>query len=117
MSLIDARRAATEVARVLRTDGFFYCDLISGDESGRSADFGGEVIVEKEHELGTIQSYFNHAKVSQLLESHLRIVDCALIRRTDVLTGCFKGRWHIVARPAPGCRSALCRPREAGERP
>jgi hypothetical protein len=98
MSLIDARRAATEVARVLRTDGFFYCDLISGDESGRSADFGGEVIVEKEHELGTIQSYFNHAKIKQLLEPHLRIIDCAIIRRTDVLTGSFKGRWHVVAR-------------------
>jgi len=37
-----AREACIELARVMSVGGLFYCDLISGDDSGHAREFSGE---------------------------------------------------------------------------
>jgi len=87
-----------EVARVIAPNAYFYCSLISGDETGRDVEFCNEVLVEGQHENGTIQSYFNRSKISQLLEPRFEILDCWLTQVTNVTHGTHHGRWHVVSR-------------------
>ena len=58
-----AQSGISELARVLKPGGLFYCSLISGDESGRDSEFCGEEYVRVVHEKDTIQSYFNQSKI------------------------------------------------------
>ena len=95
-----AAQAVGECARVLRADGLFYCDLISGDETGRSPDFADEVVVDKSHERGTIQSYFDPAKIERLLQPHFTLQSSTLVRHIDGASGRHRGRWHVVSRRA-----------------
>jgi ubiquinone/menaquinone biosynthesis C-methylase UbiE len=97
MQFDAALASIAEVRRVLKPGGLFYCDLISGDETGRPPDFAGEVVVEREHERGTIQSYFNRAQIERISKG-FDVLDCVLIRRADVLKNRHKGRWHVVLR-------------------
>ena len=55
-----------------------------------------------EHEKGTMQSYFSEAKIERLFDGHFDIVENYLIRRTDVATGNFHGRYHVIARNLKG---------------
>jgi ubiquinone/menaquinone biosynthesis C-methylase UbiE len=92
-----ARAGVLEIARVMQSGGYFYCNLISGDETGRSADFCGEVVVEAQHERDTIQSYFNREKIDCLLNGEFEILSYALHQiRED--GGQRIGRWHVIAR-------------------
>ena len=100
MPLDFAEVAVGECARVLRADGLFYCDLISGDETGRSPDFAEEVVVDKSHERGTIQSYFDQDKIRALLEPHFHIHSLTLVRHVDGPTERHRGRWHVVSKRA-----------------
>jgi SAM-dependent methyltransferase len=93
-----ARRAAAEVRRVLRRGGYFYCDLISGDDSAHAREFAGEETVSTEHEKDTVQSYFNFAKIQQLVDGRMELLECNLVRKIDVLKGQFIGRYHLVQR-------------------
>jgi SAM-dependent methyltransferase len=93
-----AQRAIAEVRRVLRAGGYFYCDLISGDDSAHAREFAGEQTVRIEHERDTIQSYFNFAKIERLIDSRLELLECNLVKKTDVLKGGFIGRYHCVLR-------------------
>ncbi len=91
-----AQNAMSEAARVMKKDGLFYLDLISGDDSAHAREYAGEQIVEAEHEKGTIQSYFNFAKINCLVDGYFELVECILIRREDVISGFYTSRWHIV---------------------
>ena len=93
-----AQSGVAEVSRVIQTGGYFYCNLISGDETGRISDFCGEVVVETEHERETIQSYFNKVKIIRLLEPLFEIVSLQLHQVHDDKSGRHFGRWHIVSR-------------------
>jgi ubiquinone/menaquinone biosynthesis C-methylase UbiE len=93
-----AQIGVAEIARITKSGGFFYCSLISGDETNRSPDFCGEVVVSDKHESDTIQSYFSYIKVKRLLEPLFEIVRCVLIRESDPVTGRYHGRWHVVSR-------------------
>jgi ubiquinone/menaquinone biosynthesis C-methylase UbiE len=93
-----AQEGAAEVARVTQSGGYFYCNLISGDETGRPPDFCGEVVVEHQHERETIQSYFNHTKIKTLLDPHFEILDCVLIQTHNQTKHTRHGRWHVVSR-------------------
>ncbi|MFA6316393.1 MAG: class I SAM-dependent methyltransferase [Elusimicrobiota bacterium] len=93
-----ARRGALEAARVLRPGGWLYCSLISGDETGRRTGFAGEVTVRGTHERGTVQSYFNRAKIDRLLGGRFELVQCLLCRSEDHLAGTHHGRWHVAAK-------------------
>lgn len=87
-----------EIARMVQPGGFFYCNLISGDETGREPNFNSEEIVKTAHESGTIQSYFNRTKIRRLLEPQFAIISCNLHQITDPVQGTRSGRWHIISR-------------------
>lgn len=93
-----AKQAVKEVARVLRKDGLFYCDVIAGDDSGHAREFAGEEIVSTLHEEGTVQSYFNFSKINQLIEDLFEIVESLLIRKESILIGSYISRYHLVFR-------------------
>jgi SAM-dependent methyltransferase len=93
-----AKAGVGEIARVTEPGGYFFCTLISGDETGRDAEFRDEVIVQNQHEKDTIQSYFNYEKVVDLLEPRMDIVDCTLIQMHNRTKNTHKGRWHVVCR-------------------
>jgi len=93
-----AQSGMSEVARVVRPGGYFYCSLISGDETGRDPHFCGEVIVTGTHERNTIQSYFNRTKIRRLIEPLFEILSCSLHEVRTFPEDAHHGRWHVVAR-------------------
>lgn len=93
-----ARPACIELARVMPVGGLFYCDLISGDDSQHAREFSGEEIVSTAHEEGTIQLYFNLAKIQSMIDGFFEIDECNLIRRENVLRGGYTSRYHLVLR-------------------
>lgn len=93
-----ARAASIELARVMRVGGLFYCDLISGDDSHHAREFSGEQIVSTAHEQGTVQLYFNLAKILSMIDGIFEIEECNLIRRENVLQGGYASRYHLVLR-------------------
>lgn len=93
-----AQSGVAEIARVTAPGGYFYCSLISGDETGHPMDFCGEVVVDGTHENGTMQSYFNYDKIRRLLEPAFEIIDCSLTRVSNPVKETHRGRWHVVSR-------------------
>jgi len=93
-----AQEGVGEIARLVQKDGFFYCNLISGDETGRDSNFNGEEPVKGVHENDTIQSYFNRTKIRRLLEPQFEILSCHLHQIVDPVQGTRSGRWHVVSR-------------------
>lgn len=93
-----ARAACAELARAMATGGLFYCDLISGDDSAHSREYSGEEVVTTSHELGTIQSYFNLAKIHSMINGSFEIVECILIRREEAVRGGYASRYHLTLR-------------------
>jgi len=91
-----ARAACVELARVMHVGGLFYCDLISGDDSQHSREFSGEEVVQTAHEQGTIQLYFNLAKIQSMIQDVFEIVDCNLVRCENILRGGYTSRYHLV---------------------
>ncbi len=91
-----ARAACIELGRVMHVGGLFYCDLISGDDSQHSREFSGEEIVHTAHENGTVQSYFNLAKIQSMIQDEFEIVDCNLVRRENIMNGGYNSRYHLV---------------------
>lgn len=93
-----AQSGVAEIARIVQPGGYFYCNLISGDETGREPDFCGEVVVHDTHERDTVQSYFNRVKIRRLLEPMFEILSCQLHQVSDPVAGTRHGRWHVVSR-------------------
>jgi hypothetical protein len=86
-----------EVDRVLADDGLAYIDLISGDDDRHVPGFAGEDVVEGAHERGTIQSYFDEAKVEALVaDTALVVKERVLVRRTQLDNGRIDARYHLV---------------------
>ena len=92
-----AQSGLAELARLVKPGGYFYCSLISGDETGRDPLFSEELMVTSRHEANTIQSYFDYTKVKRLLEPFFEIKDCYLVQIRNH-TGQHYGRWHVVSR-------------------
>lgn len=92
-----AQSGLAELARMMKSGGYFYCSLISGDETGRDPLFSDELVVTSRHEGNTIQSYFDYTKVKRLLEPFFEIKDCYLVQIRNH-TGQHHGRWHVVSR-------------------
>ena len=91
-----ARATCFELARVMPIGGLFYCDLISGDDSQHAREFSGEEIVHTAHEEGTVQLYFNLAKIQSMIQDVFEIGECNLIRRENVLRGGYTSRYHLI---------------------
>ena len=93
-----ARAACIELARAMSVGGLFYCDVISGDDSRHAREFSGEEIVATAHEQGTVQLYFNLAKILSMIDGVFEIEECNLVRRENVLRGGYTSRYHMVLR-------------------
>jgi hypothetical protein len=91
-----ARAACVELARVMQPGGLFYRDLISGDDSRHAREFSGEETVTTAHEHGTVQLYFNMAKIQTLIDGIFRIEECNLIRLENVMRGGYSSRYCLV---------------------
>jgi len=93
-----AQAGVAEIARITKSGGYFYCSLISGDQTGRNSEYCDELLVDGKHEKDTVQSYFNYTKVNCLLGMYFEILDCYLIQVKNSLTLTHQGRWHVVSR-------------------
>ncbi|WP_419875563.1 class I SAM-dependent methyltransferase [Candidatus Pristimantibacillus sp. PTI5] len=96
MSFETARLAIKEAHRVLKKDGLFYCDLVSGDDSIHFREFNGEEIVATKHEQGTIQSYFNFEKINELIDVFFEIKEAKLISHENCISNGYYKRYHVV---------------------
>ncbi|NER93870.1 MAG: class I SAM-dependent methyltransferase [Symploca sp. SIO1B1] len=91
-----AQESVSELARTLVSGGLFYCDLISGDDSSHSREYSGENVVTNAHENGTVQSYFNFAKIKKLFDGLFSIEEALIKRRENVIDGGYSSRFHLV---------------------
>lgn len=62
-----ARKAVEETHRVIKKDGLFYFDVVSGCDYKHLREYAGKEIVKTQHENGTVQSYFNLSKINLLI--------------------------------------------------
>jgi SAM-dependent methyltransferase len=98
MPFAVAQVGVAEIGRVVVPGGYFYCNLISGDETGRSADFCGDVMVKTELERNTIQSYFSEPQIVRLLSPVFELLSCELHQVNNPVSGKRHGRWHVISR-------------------
>jgi SAM-dependent methyltransferase len=95
MPFETARDVIRELDRIVSRVA--YIDLISGDNDRFHREFAGEEKVEAEVERGTIQSYFNWAKVQALVaETRFQIRDARLVTEQSMLRRYRYGRYHVV---------------------
>jgi hypothetical protein len=75
--------------------------LASNDARGPalSAKTAGIGRVTTAHEQDTVQSYFNFARLEELLAGHFALEECRLIRNESVISPGFHSRYHVVAKP------------------
>ncbi|MDQ3003423.1 MAG: class I SAM-dependent methyltransferase [Fibrobacterota bacterium] len=98
MSIEIARKGVSELARVLKPGGLFYCNLIAEKDPVTGELFSGEKEVTTAHEQGTIQSYFDKRKIDDLFSAKFETLQSELHTVVNVLTGGSAGRWHLVLR-------------------
>jgi hypothetical protein len=83
-----ARAGIVELARVMKPRGLFYCDLIFGDAA--------DVLIETQHEYGTVQSYYTRARIDQLMAGCFLLKEVVLIQRENQTSTHTDKRWHLV---------------------
>ena len=87
-----AEAAVKELRRVVRPGGWLYVDLIASPDG---AAF--EEVVTGSHESGTVQSYFDTAKIYRLLS--LFEIDELYLSSTNAVIGARNSaRWHVIFR-------------------
>ncbi|GAA7267090.1 hypothetical protein HpCK38_19740 [Helicobacter pylori] len=96
-----AKELVAEIDRV--TKKYFYLSLISSssitlfDLHSHKKDFDGEIVVQEQHEFGTIQSFYNINKIKSLIEgTNFKIIWGELIEYQNILNENKHGRYHIV---------------------
>jgi ubiquinone/menaquinone biosynthesis C-methylase UbiE len=97
MSFEIAQKGVEELARVLKPGGFFYCNLIA-ERSADGSIFAGERKQLTLHEQGTIQSYFDEAKIDALFGGRFETLQRELHTIDNLDTGASSGRWHMTMR-------------------
>ncbi len=90
MPFAIAKEGMGEVARTLRPDSLFYCDLIGGGDH--------EEIIETHHEKDTLQSFFTPEKIDELIGDHFNVVDRIRVEREDTMSDHVHTRWHLTLR-------------------
>jgi ubiquinone/menaquinone biosynthesis C-methylase UbiE len=98
MSFEIACKGVSEIARVLKPGGYFYCNLIADKDPATGVYFSGERTVTMVHEQGTIQSYFDRAKIDVMCAGAFEILSCEMHAIENALSGSWAGRWHLVLR-------------------
>lgn len=102
LSFALAKKLLKEIERV--TKKYFYFSLISSSSISlfnlnlkKSRDFNGEIVVQEEHEFGTIQSFYNIKKIKELIaETKFKIIWGELIENHDFFEKYSHGRYHLV---------------------
>lgn len=92
MNINIALKGIPELAHVLKSGGYLYCNPIT------EVYFAGERIVTTQHEHGTIQSYFDKVKIDSMFTGSFEILSCELHSIKDAVTEAWAGRWHLVLR-------------------
>ena len=98
MTLNIAYESCKEIARVMKKDSLFYCDLISGEDSLHPNGFNGEEIVKSDQEKNTIQLYFDIELIKNVFEPFFKIETCRLIKNHDVFRNNYHSRFHLILR-------------------
>ncbi len=96
MTYENSMNSFKDAARVLKKNGFFYCDLVSGDDSNHNPDYSGEEIVSTDHEFNTIQLFFNQELLKKIVLPYFKIHEIILIKREDLESKNFTSRYHLV---------------------
>ena len=90
-----AKKIIKELERV--TDKLTFISFISGDNSEHHREYSAEEIVCKEHEKGTVQSYYNWLKINQLISlTNYKPIWAQLHTRESLLNQYKYGRYFIV---------------------
>jgi len=90
-----AERVVRELDRVVAR--VLYVDLISGDNDRFHREFADEEIVSAAVEQGTVQNYYNWAKIQQLFAAtRFRVRTCRLITEQSVVDRFRYSRYHVV---------------------
>ena len=96
MSFELAKATIAECRRILSDNGKFYLDLISGDDDNHYTEFSGDEIVTISHEKNTIQSYYNFARIQELIGGSFSLEECRLIRNQNVIGPDWHSRYHTI---------------------
>lgn len=95
MSFDVAKNIYKEIVRTSK--GFIYFNLIAGSCDEKGARFGGESVVEKIYEQGTIQSYFNEEKILALVKHpKIKVHDIELVSSVSHTTGKVLERYNVI---------------------
>ena len=90
-----AKGLVKEFERVSRK--YLFVSLISGHDSDNFHEFGGEQVVETEHEEGTIQSYFNYSKIEDLISgTGFNLRWGRLISEESIIDECKLSRYWLL---------------------
>ena len=97
MTLINAMLISDEIYRVLKKGSFFYCDLISSEVSRDGKKFKGDknqIIVDEDHEKGTIQSFFDKKLINSLFQKFkiIEIYKKLILKDKEIQDS----RYHII---------------------
>lgn len=98
MEFKTAISGVQEVNRVLKDDGYFYFDVVSGDDFEHYREYAGEELVKNVHEKNTIQSYFNYEKIKVLIGDNFEIEECVIIQRESVINRVKNSRYHVTVK-------------------
>jgi ubiquinone/menaquinone biosynthesis C-methylase UbiE len=92
MPFVVAEAAVRELRRVVKPGGWVYVDLIASTNG-----VALEEVVTGSHETGTVQSYFDTAKIDRLLS--VFEVDELYLSTTNAVRGARQSaRWHVICR-------------------
>ena len=73
-------------------DAIFYCDLVCSPDRKNIE----EEIVNTNHELGTVQSYFNDNKIDKLFNDKFEVIEKTIIDRHNLTNNTIHSRYHLV---------------------
>jgi len=98
MPTANATEVATKTLASLKPGALFYVDLISVDRMRDGIDLGDyDQIINEQHERGTVQSYYDEAKIRRVFAG-FEVIRLETITRADH-SGCVTDkRWHLVLR-------------------
>lgn len=98
MPTASATEVAAKTLASLKPGALFYVDLISVDRMRDGVDIGDyDQTVNEQHEKGTVQSYYDEAKIRRVF-SGFEVMRLETITRADHTGVVTDKRWHIVLR-------------------
>tara|TARA_B100001750_G_C15521970_1_gene612491 strand:- start:5839 stop:6519 length:681 start_codon:yes stop_codon:yes gene_type:complete len=90
-----AKIVLKELSRV--TKKLLFISFISGDHHKFFREYSGEEIVSRDHEKGTVQSWYNWNKILNLIkDSDFKIIWARLITEESLIDQLKHGRYYIV---------------------